>query len=166
MIRNLPVVSSSISWSRTLYNKIEKTMNMLNFVKIVTELKVCIVEICCQMLQMNTSSLKTLTYKDWKDYPKDIIWKVWKYVNMFALHAFFFIQRYTGIVKSYNKLATILLCFEENWVSLWRLQTEQVISKLLDLTLLAQNSKENNKVIVFANPRYVLPWISFSSFIC
>jgi len=40
MVRNLPAVSSSISWSRKLYYHIEKPMNQLSTIKMVTESQV------------------------------------------------------------------------------------------------------------------------------
>ena len=73
----------------------------------------------------------------------------------------FFFQRYPNIVKSYNKLARVLLCFEEKYLEVWRAQTEQIIPNLLKSSLLAIDTT-NDRLLVHSNPRFVF----FASHFC
>uniref|UniRef100_A0A7M5WVD3 Uncharacterized protein n=2 Tax=Clytia hemisphaerica TaxID=252671 RepID=A0A7M5WVD3_9CNID len=62
------------------------------------------------------------------------------------------LQKYPLAVKTYNKLATVLLCFEEKWMEIWRNQTEPTIPKLMKSSLLAIDTN-NNKLVVHSNSR-------------
>lgn len=61
------------------------------------------------------------------------------------------LKEYKNAVKYYNRLATVLIQFEDSWLSVWTRQAELCL-KSINTTLLAQEV-ENKKIIVYSDPR-------------